>query len=106
MGGGVGGCHLESQCAFEARVTPAGPRVCCSAMTETSGDLRTPKNMCAHKSALPSSPACLFCWERREEFAHMHDLRVQGRRRGLKRRGGQENIKKELVIRYVEAVEG
>ena len=23
--GGVGGCHLESQCAFEARVTPAGP---------------------------------------------------------------------------------
>ena len=24
-GGGVGGCHLESQCAFEARVTPAGP---------------------------------------------------------------------------------
>ena len=32
------------------------PRVCCSAMTETSGDLRMPKIMCAHKSALPSSP--------------------------------------------------
>ena len=34
-----------------------GPlRVCCSAMTETSADLRMPKIMCAHKSALPSSP--------------------------------------------------